>query len=526
MLKTVYSTPPKLKMGLMFGLLLIGTLIQKEQPMAFTPIWPSVCALLLVFVARSALMGLTGGALLGAVLLSENTWTAPVVAVDRLLLPALQSRWNLYVLLFTLVMGGFAAMLEFGGGLRSWLTRRLQTGHLDRRQMEGATMGLGLVCFFDGLANSMLVGGTMKPMVQTTGGSKLRLAYIVDSTSSPIACLAFLSTWIAYQLSMIREGLLQAGVEGNPYSLFLQSIPLNFYCWFTLLLLGLSILRQWNIGPMKSAIPENPEPLNPSQSVQESEPSSIPAYTAWIPLLTLAVVLPLGLYLSGTHAADGVGSFVERMAKADTALILFMTGCAACTAAALVYPASASVRAGQALVTGMERMLVPVLILAAAWALSTSLKELGAAEAVSAWVSEGISPLLLPAVTFLCGAAISFMTGTSWGTMGILMPLSVPLAVSGGQIDTSLMGMMIAAVFSGAVFGDHCSPISDTTIVSSISCGVEPFDHVRTQLPFALLSGGSALILGFVLCQATGWPWLSFALTALFFIVLTRRKSA
>ena len=546
------------KIGLL-ALWPILILVARQAEWSFTPVLPSLCALSLVFVFRSALLGLTGGALAGALLLSPAAWAAPLFLLNDLLLPALQSRWNLCVLMFTLIMGGFVGLINGGGGI-STLVHRLTTGakHGSRR-MEWITYGLGFGCFFDGLANSMLVGSTMRPVYDRTGSSRTRLAYIVDSTSSPVACVALFSTWIAYQLSMIQEGLSAAHMEANPYTMFLSALPGNYYCWFTLVLVAIVIHRRWNPGaatcrsedknpPAGQKPPAGQAPAisdDSNQIIANTHTAGL--HTVWIPLLFLVVILPASLWWSGSQALEGQLNvrWVDTFAAADTALMLVLVGLSSSLVATLVYPRNAPQAAGLAFIRGMERLLAPTLILIAAWALSSSLKQLEAGAWIGELLSGAIPAWFLPALVFLAGATISFLTGTSWGTMGIIVPLVIPLAAAmGGVSSMSDMGEMgatdttpyalcvsvLAAAFSGAVFGDHCSPISDTTIVSSLASGVDPFEHVRTQLPFALIAAAFAVFPGFILAGWTGqlWPGLLAGLLglALLWTVLGRKKVA
>ncbi|HKJ91446.1 MAG TPA: hypothetical protein VJ960_09965, partial [Oceanipulchritudo sp.] len=196
-------------------------------------VWPSLAALILVFATRNVLMGLFGGALAGALLLAEGrVWEVPLHLVEDHLLPNFASPWKSGALLFTLILGGFVHLLERGGILQAFLGKVLH-GRSRRRVEAGAGL-FGLVCFFDGLANSLMVGRLFQPMAALAGVSRARLAYIVDTTSAAVACLAFISTWIAYQLAMIKEGFLLAGreEEAEPYQLFFASIPHNYYAWF------------------------------------------------------------------------------------------------------------------------------------------------------------------------------------------------------------------------------------------------------------------------------------------------------
>ena len=503
--------------------------VSRQADWGFTPILPSICALTLVVLFRSALLGLLGGAFIGAMLAGPSILVAPVYLFNDLLLPALQSRWNLCVLMFTLIMGGFVGILDYGGGVSSLVMRLTRRGKAGAKRMEWLTFGLGFGCFFDGLANSMLVGSTMRPMIDKTKGSRSRLAYIVDSTSSPIACLAFFSTWIAYQLSMIQEGLTSAGIEANPYLVFLSSIPGNYYCWFTLALVAIVIRRNWNpVHPTENCSDSKSLETKKLESTSEVALSSV-----WGPLLFLIAALPLSLWLSGRSAlAESEQShWVDTLAAADTALVLVLVGLGASFLAAILYPRSAAMSSTEAFRRGMLKMTSPALILIGAWALSGSLKELDAGTWIGGLLAGNIPGWFLPALVFVTGSTISFLTGTSWGTMGILIPLAIPLGAAAGTDPEALEGIgtaVLAAAFSGAVFGDHCSPISDTTIVSSLAAGVTPLEHVRTQLPFAFTAAAIAIFPGFLLAGALGslWPGLlaGFITLIAFSIVLPKRK--
>ncbi|MFQ3671315.1 MAG: Na+/H+ antiporter NhaC family protein [Verrucomicrobiia bacterium] len=470
-------------------------------------LWPSIAALAAVLLTRRVISGLWLGAFCGALLLAHgNPLTAALDLPLRYAIPALTDRWNVCVILFTLSMGGFVALLEAAGGMAALADRLTRLSAHPRRSAETGAALLGLACFYDGLANSVLVGRIMRPIADRNGVPRLRLAYLVDSLSSPVACLAFVSTWIAYQLSMIQKGYEQAGLTANPYEVFLHSIPFNFYCWFALGLVALVIWRQWNLGPLRQALPT---PTPPDLSSPATPPPFL-LTRAILPVLLLASALILGLFFSGRQPDDPLNAqtIARAFGQAPADLVMVVACLSASALAAILLPCRpGQPPAGDIFVQGMTNLFPPVLILIAAWSLSATLKELGAAAVLADLVSHHLPIALLPLTIFLLGAAIAFGTGTSWGTMGILMPLALPVALTTGQADPTLITATVGAVFSGAVFGDHASPLSDTTIVSAAACGVDPLDHVKTQLPYALLAAAAAATLGFLPVGFGLTPW-------------------
>ncbi len=467
---------------------------------SWTCLWPPVAALLVIVATRHALFGLLAGGLVGAVLLAGGNPLAAVwsVLADHLV-PSLRSPWKQGAIVFTLVLGGFAAVLEAGGGFRTLLLRITARGRDRVRQMEFAAAGLGILCFFDGLANGLVVGRVGRDLADRSGVARVKLAYIADSTSSAVACVAFISTWIAFQLSMIGEAYALANCEANPYSVFLASLPYNFYCWFTLVMMFVAIRSRFHPGPMQNFV-DDATPADGS----ESEPRrSGGIASAVIPLSVLLLsffVFFLALGSPRPVLPLGWDKLVVAFGSDAGPLVLVLAGVTAALAAAALFPRQQRGRLRPAVFAfagGVRTMVGPVLILLAAWILGSVIGELGTAELIARLAAGTGSTKLLPALVFLTGAAVSFSTGTSWGTMGLLFPLTVPAAARMGVPEDQLP-IVVAAVFSGAVFGDHCSPFSDTTIVTSISCGVEPHDHVRTQIPYAVITAAVAIGLGFL----------------------------
>lgn len=511
----------------------MGWFIGGDTGALLPALWPSIVALGVVFLTRNALLGLVAGAVGGAIILSDGRpWAAFLSLMGEHFAPHFTSEWKMSAVAFTLLLGGFAAVLERSGGLEYFLRKYLLRGGESPTRLQAGAAGLGLVCFFDGLANAVLVGRLVTPLADRHGVSRVKLAYIADSTSSAVACVAFLSTWIAYQLSMIREGFTQIGQSDvNPYSWFLQSLPYNYYCWFTLLMVALVIFRHFNPGPMGRYEREARARLGQETAAQTQSTAKAGGLALCvIALASLFVSLIVGLYYFGLPTTDLADkSFLPITADKLTAafgsnagaFVLVFGGVLASLVALALFPMSGRryAEAASAYAGGVKHLFGPVLILVGAWMLSSTLSALHTGDLLGELVGQWAPLGLLPALIFVLGAVISFSTGTSWGTMGILMPLAIPLIYNHPQaagLDIAALApyyaAAVGAVFSGAVFGDHCSPISDTTIVSSITCDVAPHDHVRTQLPMALICAAAAALLGFLPVGFGMTPWLGLVL--------------
>ena len=499
-----------IRTGILSALLLTISIWLADSESASRAIWPSLVALSVVILSRSALVGLLVGASCGAILLADGSLVDSIKQfIYGQFYPIFSSSWKISAILFTLILGGFVALLEAGGGLQGLVQGLLGSGRAPRKRMQTTVLGFGLLVFFDGLANTMLLGRLLRSAADRCGVSREKLAYLADTTGSAVACLAFISTWIAFQLSMIREGFRIAGQNDvSPYSYFFSSLPANYYCWFALALALICVLREYNPGPMGEV--EAKAQLAPIKYDRKEDLGNHWSL-ALIPIAILTLLVPILTYFVGSDSIlpINLNKIAEAYGRAEIYVphILIASSVLATIFAAFTYSITGSVEYRKKPVysvffRGVREIARPVCILIAAWMLGAAINELGTAS----WLSESLQgrfPLsLLPAGIFLLGALISFSTGSSWGTMSVLMPLAIPVIFSlcegiDAERDTMIVAA-IGAVFSGAVFGDHCSPFSDTTIVASIATEIEPLNHVRTQLPFALIAAAVALIVGFL----------------------------
>jgi len=465
-------------------------------------LWPPLVALVVILTTRRALVGLLAGGVAGAVLLHGGDPVQAGGTIAGLLADSFHSPWKVGALVFTLLLGGFAAVLESAGGLETLLRRWARDEADTARGVETAAGLLGIVCFFDGLANSLVVGRVSRSLADRHGVARVKLAYIVDSTSSAVACVAVISTWIAFQLSMIDQAFAAAGRPANPYLVFLSSLPANFYCWFTFAMLAAAVRFRFHPGPMGPACALAARDATAEKPGGGVDGRAGPWRTAALPLVVLMVGFLAGFILLGAPrplwplTREGI---VAAFGSDAGPRVLVLSSLVALAVSVAVHPGGLLGRrkAVGAAGRGMAAMAPPLLILLAAWIMGGVMDRLGTADLIAGLTSGSDLLWVMPTVTFITGSLISFSTGTSWGTMGIMFPLAVPAAAVLGA-DAAFLNLMVAAVFSGAVFGDHCSPFSDTTIVTSLSCGVTPHDHVRTQLPYALLTAGVAIACGFV----------------------------
>jgi len=529
---------------------------------------PAILAILLAIVTRQVVLALVVGVLAGAYMMVPclaasdafaglNSIVAGFrLASERYILGAIIDPRNDYghikIIFFTLVIGFMIGVIGRNGGTRGMVN--LVAGETKSQRRGALTAWIaGLVVFFDDYANTMIVGPTMQSVFDRVKLSRAKLAYIVDSTAAPVASIALIGTWVGAEIGYIQSGIdavAQAGTaivdpQGNAISgmqAFLYSIPYRFYPILALVLVFLIALTGRDFGPMKRSERKilskiDRDPVTPVAS-GKSKPAE-PRARWWLgllPVATLVIATIVVLVITGTGAdktvaamsrvgPDGMNVWAQTswwekastvISNADAYLSIFYGAILSALAAVLTTlivracPVRDTVDAG---VEGMTRMFAALIILTLAWALSQVLQDLMLGKIVAGYLHAYEFPAQwLPLAVFLCAALISFATGTSWGTMGILCPMVVEIGarVTGGLEASeaiSLFYASVGSVLAGAVFGDHCSPISDTTVLSSIASGCRHEEHVWTQIPYALVTAVAAMALGDVMCSVYGQPW-------------------
>ena len=449
--------------------------------------------------------------------------------IDTYVVGSLYDSDHVKIIVFTLLIGGMVKVITVNGGMRgivNWLSKKAR----GPRSGQLMTFVMDLCVFFDDYSNTLVVGNTMRPLADKLRISREKLAYIVDSTSAPVVAVAFITTWIGAELSYIQDGINNLGLEMSSYSVFFHSLAYSFYPFLTLAFVLMVILSGRDFGPMLKAERKARAQGLANVDTTEQEQQKGHAIDALIPLFVLIIGTVVGLIATGYDAtvwSDTGASFFEKLSAtigaADSYQALLWSSLVSLLTSIVITLIRRKVKFAKIMessVGGFKSMFNAVVILTMAWSIALVTKDMHTAEFVSQLLVQwSLSPALVPAITFVLAALIGFSTGTSWGTMAILYPLILPaswlLCKDQGLSEIDALPIfynVVASVLAGAVMGDHCSPISDTTIMSSLSSQCDHLQHVSTQMPYALTVGGAALLFG-VLPTAFGFPsWAAFIL--------------
>jgi Na+/H+ antiporter NhaC len=498
---------------------------------------PPLLAIVLALLFRHVLVALALGVWLGAFLISGMSFVASFARLlDTHIVNAIADRGHASILVFSLLLGGMLGLMTQSGGakgLASWVS----TDATSRRRGQLTTWFLGLLVFFDDYANSLLVGSSMRPVTDRLRISREKLAFLVDATAAPVASLALISSWIGVEVGYIADQFTHLGIERDAYLTFVETIPFRFYPILMLFFVAWIGFRGRDFGPMLRAeqraleegLVSRPGAQPASDFHEESVPEHVPGrpMNALIPVVVVVFVAAMGIYVDGRAKVLSAGlepSLRSIVGEASSsAAILWATGagCLAAFALAVWTGALSFGKSVEAWMSGMRSMLFAAVILVLAWALGGVCRDLDTASFLIGAVGDWIAPAWIPATVFIMAALVSFATGTSWGTMAILFPLVVPLAhqIAPGN-ETILLGT-VSSILAGSVWGDHCSPISDTTVLSSMATSCDHMDHVRTQLPYALLIGSVSVVCAEI-PVAAGWygPWVGLLVGALVMVVV------
>lgn len=504
-------------------------LINSQKFGVFTLI-PPLVAIVLAFITKNVVISLMIGIMSGSFILQisgNNVLIAFIKAFLDLVNRAVESLsdpWNAGIILQVLAIGGVINLVAKMGGARA-IAELLANKAKTARGTQLITWFLGLLVFFDDYANSLIVGPIMRPVSDKMKISREKLAFIIDSTAAPVAGLAIISTWIGLEVGLINDAFNSIGVKVDAFGVFIQTIPFRFYNILVLVFIVISAILLKEFGPMRDAeirarrSDKSNDDLLTSKEEDDLAPKEgikLSIWNAIIPIGTLVVVALISFYYSGyteimasndsslinllNNSPFSFSAIKETFSASNASLSLFQSAFVASIVAIVMAVSKKIFNVSEAIdvwVDGMKTLVITGVILILAWSLSSIIKELGTAKFLIKLLSGSLPNFLLPSLIFILGAIISFATGTAYGTMGILMPLAIPLSYSMNP-EMSYILASTSAVLTGAIFGDHCSPISDTTILSSMGAGCNHIDHVKTQMPYALFTAVIAVVFGYI----------------------------
>ncbi len=518
-------------------------------------ILPPLIAILLALFFRQVIVSLFFGTWLGVTFLFDyNPFSGFLYTLTEYVGKAPANPERMAILIFSLALGGMVGVISRSGGTMG-IVKSLTRFASNRQKGQLATWLMGVLIFFDDYANTLIVGNTMRPLTDRLKISREKLSYLVDSTAAPVATMAIISTWIGYQLSLMNDSFQTLDLQLNPYITFLKTIPYNFYPIFTLMFGFFIAVSNRDLFSMYRAekrcvqkgtvLREGAVPLADLDNSELKPMPGIPLrwYNAFVPVSVVILTTLLGLWFTGYQNAMASGLIAQKMSTlryvsvvvghADSFAVLmwasFLGGVVAILMA-LVQRLLNLDQALQAWVGGVKAMVMAAIILTLAWSIGNICSDLQTANYVIYLTKDFLSPHLIPVVAFFSAGIIALSTGTSWGTMAILIPIVVPMAYQLPRLDASISPVLqnhiflssIASILAGATFGDHCSPISDTTIMSSMASGADHIDHVRTQLPYAFIAALISLLAGYLLIGYGVSPWISLLVGLLMIVIIIR----
>ena len=440
----------------------------------------------LAIITKDVIVSLVGGIFAGLLVLNGYDPLTSFTALFDGIISLFAEGWITKTLLFMLLVGAIIRLLTDSGAVDSFVAYLSQKA----KKIDSPTGSMmlayviGVIIFIESSITSLVAGTVAKPLCDKHGVSREKLAYICDSTSAPICSLIPMNGWGALLLGLIITAVESKVISGDPVSLLVSSIPYNFYAIFTLLIVLGVIYFKWEIGPMKESIPASYHPSSVNEQIKK---------TPWpmlLPLIVMVISVPVTLFITGKgDIFKGSGSTSVYYAVIVTLIFIYLYYIPSRIISHKAYFKSFYI--------GLGEMIPVTMILLFAIFIGKVIGDLGTAAYLADLLSGNISPILIPMLIFIVSGITAFSTGTSWGTFSIMMPIGLALGATMG-LDIPLV---IAAVISGGIFGDHASPISDTTIISSMAAGCDHVEHVRTQLPYALIGG----ILAAIAFLLSGW---------------------
>ena len=468
-------------------------------------ILPPVIAIGMAIAVRDVNVALLVAAFAGCLLMVDG----PIAGVEQLcssLVEQVADGDHAAIILFTVLLGAMINLMNDTGGTAGVVQRLTRFASTRERGMI-VTWLAGLVVFFDDYANTMLIGGSMRPLCDRLRITRAKLAFIIDSTAAPVAGL-LLSTWTAYEIDQVKDGLAAAGADATQAtSVFVATIPYRIYPIVALIMVGAVAVSGRDFGPMLKARVKEQEP-DASSSSESQEVGSI--WFAVVPVLVLVGVLVAGLGAEVVRQGDW-------STVGDHSIRMLMVASLLASVTALILPVCSRrmsvAKASDSFTRGICAMVPACVVLVLAWELGSICKALGTADYIGDAVRGHLSPAFMPAIAFLTAGAVAVSVGSSFATMGVMLPMFIPVTLkilsdqSGADaVSDPIFLASVGAILAGAIFGDHCSPISDTTVLSSAAASCDHLHHVTTQLPYSLLAATMSVLLGY-LPIGFGVPW-------------------
>ncbi|MDU5466603.1 MAG: Na+/H+ antiporter NhaC family protein [Peptoniphilus harei] len=481
---------------------------------------PPIVAIALALITKEVITSLLIGILSGGLIYTGGNIISALETVFELMGTKLGD--NALMLVFLTMLGSLVMVMNMAGGsfaYGKWASKKIKS----KKMAKLATSFLGMLIFIDDYFNCLTVGAVMKPIVDENKVSRAKLAHIIDSTAAPVCILAPVSSWAASVVAVIGD----TGVK-NPMSVFLSTIPMNVYPILTLLLILYFCTSDIEIGVMEKYELNDTSRILENEEVGYEYSKNGKVYDLVVPILVLIFVTVTMMLKTGGFFSEGLGA-AKAFGNANVNLSLVIGAFFAIAVSFVMYIPRKLLKFEEfmkGIVEGMKTMVSAIVILSLAWTIGgiTSDEFLNTGSYIASLISNSTMPMwLLPAIIFVVGAFLSFSTGTAWGTFGILIPIMVPILMHTNHMH--YLTIVLAAIFSGSVFGDHCSPISDTTILSSAGAGCDHIAHVSSQLSYAI-SVGSASALAFLVSGIIGKPALTLpigiAILAVIVFVLKR----
>ena len=509
-----------------------GEMVEAATPFAgtFWSLLPPIVAIVLALISKEVYSSLFLGCLVGALLYTQfSPWDTAValVGADYGIISVLADTYNMGIIVFLVVLGIMVDLMNKGGGSEAfgrWATHSVKS----RAGAQLMTMLLGVLIFVDDYFNCLTVGAVMRPVTESHKISRAKLAYVIDATAAPVCMIAPVSSWAAAVSGYVQSDSIN-GIE-----LFIKQIPWNYYCLLTLVMIVVISLLNIDYGSMlkheynaqvKDDLFTTPErPFAGADDYEKPSKGKSSVLDLVLPVLVLIAVCVVSLIWSGGYFdpenAESYKKFMVAFSNADAGAALGLGGLIGCVFTFIYFWLRGAIgfeKSFESVPQGFIQMIAPILILTFAWTLcSFTRNAMFSADFVkNAMAGVGELRNFLPAIIFIIGAAIGFATGTSWGTIGIMAPIVV--SVFNYDVEPVLCTIGLAAACSGGVMGDHCSPISDTTIMASAGAHCYHLNHVFTQLPYALTVAGVAFV-SFILAGVMQICWLNLAIAVVLMI--------